>query len=375
MKVGLITYHSAYNFGSVMQAYATQEVLRSIAGNCEVINYRTAEQKRVYAIFKWEKGAKFIKSLVKNILIIPTYRNRVERAKKYEIIIEKLFDLSKEVIEPQDVYSMWGKYDLIVSGSDQIWNKHSNELENVSWDYMKPYLLSGYKGKKVSYASSLTNMSDDEIAYILPDIKTFNYISFREEKTAKKLRDEFGVENSSVLDPTFLLTKEEWVRKLSLKHEESNDYILFYVLSRRSEIKHMMSVVKEIGKKTGKKVKMISPLATSSSGHGVEVLEEVDPIDFMNLIYNASMVVTDSYHGTILSVNLGKDVYSVCKGFPSDFRKIDVLNRLGMSARIISNPEELLAKEYEPIDYMVVNDKIESLRSESLNYLVKALRS
>ena len=137
----------------------------------------------------------------------------------------------------------------------------------------------------------------------------------------------------------------------------------------------MMSVVKEIGKKTGKKVKMISPLATSSSGHGVEVLEEVDPIDFMNLIYNASMVVTDSYHGTILSVNLGKDVYSVCKGFPSDFRKIDVLNRLGMSARIISNPEELLAKEYEPIDYMVVNDKIESLRSESLNYLVKALRS
>ena len=126
---------------------------------------------------------------------------------------------------------------------------------------------------------------------------------------------------------------------------------------------------------TAEKVKMISPLATLSSEQCVEVLEEVDPIDFMNLIYNASMVVTDSYHGTILSVNLGKDVYSVCKGFPSDFRKIDVLNRLGMSDRIIQNPEELLVREYEPIDYAVVNNRIQLLREESMDYLVNALRS
>ena len=375
MKVGLITYHSAYNFGSVLQAYATQEVISNIIGNCEIINYRTAEQKRVYAIFKWDKGAKFIRSLVKNILIIPTYHNRVKRAKKYEEIIGKLFNLSREVTKPQDVYSMWEQYDLIVSGSDQIWNKHSNEMENVSWEYMKPYLLAGYKGKKISYASSLTNMTDDEIAYILPDIKAFDCISFREENTATKVRNDFNVENVSVLDPTFLLTREEWVNKLSLMRQETSDYILFYVLSRRTEIKHMMSIVKKIGIKTGKKVKMISPLTTSFSGQDVEILEEVDPIDFMNLIYNASMVVTDSYHGTILSVNLGKDVFSVCRGFPSDFRKIDVLNRLGMSTRIIQNIEDLLAREYEPIDYAVVNDNIRLLREKSMNYLVEALRS
>ena len=270
---------------------------------------------------------------------------------------------------------MWEQYDLIVSGSDQIWNKHSNEMENVSWEYMKPYLLAGYKGKKISYASSLTNMTDDEIAYILPDIKAFDCISFREENTATKVRNDFNVENVSVLDPTFLLTREEWVNKLSLMRQETSDYILFYVLSRRTEIKHMMSIVKKIGIKTGKKVKMISPLTTSFSGQDVEILEEVDPIDFMNLIYNASMVVTDSYHGTILSVNLGKDVFSVCKGFPSDFRKIDVLNRLGMSTRIIQNIEDLLVREYEPIDYAVVNDNIRPLREKSMNYLVEALRS
>lgn len=375
MKVGLITYHSAYNFGSVMQAYATQEVIRNIIGNCEVINYRTAEQKRVYAVFVWDKGTRFIRSLAKNILIIPSYQNRVKRAKKYEETITKLFNLSEEVTEPQDVYSMWGQYDMIVSGSDQIWNKHSNELENVSWKYMKPYLLAGYQGKKISYASSLTNMTDDEIEYILPDIQAFNYISFREENTARKVRDEFNVENYCVLDPTFLLTKAQWINKLSLERQAGSDYILFYVLCRRSGIKSMMSVVKKIGIKTGKKVKMISPLATLSSEQCVEVLEEVDPIDFMNLIYNASMVVTDSYHGTILSVNLGKDVYSVCKGFPSDFRKIDVLNRLGMSDRIIQNPEELLVREYEPIDYAVVNKRIQLLREESMDYLVNALRS
>ena len=72
MKIGLITYHSAYNFGSVLQAYAMQEYLKSEIGNCEIINYRTKEQRRVYAIFVWNQGVVgWLKSLIKNVLNIP----------------------------------------------------------------------------------------------------------------------------------------------------------------------------------------------------------------------------------------------------------------------------------------------------------------
>ena len=79
MKIGLITYHSAYNFGSVLQAYATQTVIKRIAGNCEIINYRTKEQKRVYSIFVWSKGWRVLISAVNNGLALLKLREKKKR--------------------------------------------------------------------------------------------------------------------------------------------------------------------------------------------------------------------------------------------------------------------------------------------------------
>lgn len=83
-EIGLITYHSAYNFGSVLQAYATQETILKIAGNCEVINYRTEEQKKSYSIFQWEKGPGFIKSIIKNFLLLSKFGEKKKRERLYE---------------------------------------------------------------------------------------------------------------------------------------------------------------------------------------------------------------------------------------------------------------------------------------------------
>lgn len=373
MRIGLITYHSAYNFGSVLQAYATQEIIREITGSCEVINYRSREQRKVYSIYKWDKGMALFKSLVKNVLSIPNYGIMKNRANKYEQVINDLFTLSEECVEPEDVYGVWKKYDIIVSGSDQIWNKHSNELENISWEYMFPYLLHGYEGKKVSYASSITNMSDEEIEFISADLKKFDYISVRESSSSKKLNKEYNLNTINAIDPTFLLRKDEWITKLNLKKDEAEKYILFYVLCRHSEIKDLMSTVKKIAATKKISIKMIVPLNNIRPEHGIEILQDVDPIDFMNLIYNATAVITDSYHGTILSVNLQKDIYSVCKGFPSDFRKVDILEGIGLQDRIIRNPEVLLFSEYPEIDYESIISCIDDLRMKSIGYLKMAL--
>lgn len=93
------------------------------------------------------------------MLNIPCYKRRKIRQENYEKLIKNWFNLSVECVEPEDVYALWDKYDIIISGSDQIWNKMSNELANVSWKYMMPYLLYGYMGKKVSYASSIIPFS------------------------------------------------------------------------------------------------------------------------------------------------------------------------------------------------------------------------
>lgn len=374
MKIGLITYHSAYNFGSVLQAYATQEIINKYFDNCEIINYRSLEQKRVYSIFKWEKGIKGIfKSLIKNLLSLTDYKLRKSRQTKYEKVFLKLFNLSQEVNTYQELENMWDKYELIISGSDQIWNKHSNELENVDWGFMYPYLLHGYHGHKISYASSITNMSDSEINKIIEDVRLFDSVSFREYESYIKLTESFNLKCTNVLDPTWLLRKDDWINNLNLKKNDSEKYLLYYALNKRSEISKALANIKKYASKKELKIKIIMPLNFMRNMPGVEILKDIDPIDFMNLIYNADTVITDSYHGTILSANLEKNIYSICKGYSSDFRKLDILNRIGLNDRVISDTKELLEHEFSPINYKEINKSLDLLRKNSINYLKKSV--
>lgn len=374
MKIGLITYHSAYNFGSVLQAYATQEAIKKISGNCEIINYRTNEQKRVYAIFKLDFKHNFFKSIIKNVFALSNLKSKIERKNKYEQIINEIFNLSVECKDVYEVNNIWNKYDVIVSGSDQIWNKHSNELENVDWQYMYPYLLRGFKGKKVSYASSLTNMKDNEIKKILNDIKDFDNVSIREKETTDNMKKKYNINAVNVLDPTFLLTRDEWIEKFKLKRNNCLDnYILYYALGKRKYINEEIKKLKKYADLNNLKIKVIAPLSYIKKINGVEYLIDVDPKDFLKLINDSNYVITDSYHGTILSINLQKNIYSLCKGNPSDFRKTDVLKKLGLDNRIISNIDEFEIKSNSMIDYSTVNKKIEYYRKESLEYLKKSL--
>lgn len=373
MKIGLITYHSAYNFGSVLQAYATQTVIKRIAGNCEIINYRTKEQKRVYSIFVWSKGWRVLISAVNNGLALLKLREKKKRIDAYEKLFSEIFTLSPECTEPEDVYKIWDRYDLIVSGSDQIWNKHSKELHYVSWDYMMPYLLKGYGGRKVSYASSIAHMSDEEIEKILPYIDQFDSVSVREYSSAQKLDKLCKVHVENVLDPTFLLDKEEWIKRFDLQRSEGDEYILFYALNRRRDIREVLPLIEKYSGIRGLKVKMISPLGFFKSSKNVEILENVAPVEFLTLLYNAKTVITDSYHGTILSVNFEKDIYSICGKNASDFRKTDILGRIGLQDRIINDVNDLLSDQFEAIDYAAVGSELQKLREKSMGYLEKAL--
>ena len=374
MRVGLITYHAAYNFGSVLQAYATQEIVKRISGNCEIINYRTNEQKRVYDIFVWNKGRRVLKSLIKNLLVLPHIFSKKERAKGYERTIEKLFNLSPECNEPDDVYAMWDKYDIIISGSDQIWNKHSNELHDVSWDYMMPYLLKDFCGKKVSYASSFPCMNKSESGKIGSYINRFSYISVRERYLVEVLSTVCSVPVSNVLDPTLLFDKGEWIDKLGLKVDNSEKYVLYYALNKWNDLHKSIKEVVRYAKMRNINVKMISPLFPVISRPGLEVLQCVTPIGFLNLILNADTVITDSYHGTIFSINFEKEMYSINGANESDIRKTDILSRVGLQDRIIKSASDMCGKMFTKIDYKIVRKKLEAQRKTSVEYLEKALK-
>lgn len=370
-KIGIITYHSAYNFGSVLQAYATQCAVQKFSGDVEVINYRMIEQKTFYSLYRVKYG---IKTFLKDVMQLPIHSKRVKRKNNFEKFINNRFVLTDEVSEPNEVYRLWNRYDIMISGSDQIWNKHSHEFENNSLEYMFPYLLHGFKGKKVSYASSVANADENDIANILPELKTFDAISIRESSSVEKLQKYLDIKLKNVLDPTFLLTKDEWIDKLSLKKKTNDKYVLYYSLKGIAPTKERVPVIKEYAKKMGCKLKVITPFVYIKALYCTDVENCIDagPTEFMDLIYNAQAVVTDSYHGTILSVNLCKNVFSLCENIGSEFRKTDILNALGLKDRIIYDINSILDMQMD-IDYKEVERKLFKLRDESIDYLTKSL--
>ena len=215
-KCGIITYHAAYNFGSVLQAFAIQEWLNRNGYSATIINYRMAEQKRVYSIFRNEG----IKGIIKDIMSICSFKDKIERKRKYEQFIESQLLLTNEFSEPEKMEEVCKNFDIVISGSDQIWNKHSNELHNVDWKYMEPYLLNNIQKKKISYASSIGNMDDEEeIKKLCNEIINFKHISMREKSGVERLRQFIPYEIDVVLDPTFLLSKDEWINSLHRSEE------------------------------------------------------------------------------------------------------------------------------------------------------------
>ena len=368
-KIGIITFHSAYNYGSVLQAFATQECVKKLGFQPEILNYRLAEQKKVYSNLRISYG---VKDLIRDITLLPMLRERNQKYASFEKFFREKLILSKEFSEPKEAKEIWKQYPAVISGSDQIWNKHAIELEHAAWKYMKPYLLEGYNGKKISYASSTASMTQEELERIKPFLLKFSHIAMREPSSSEKIGALLGKQVESVLDPTFLLNKNDWINALQLQ-KKPNRHIVYYSLGGLKRFHAIKPVLEEISKREGCKIRLFMPFCYTVPNKMFEPHPECGPIEFLQNIYQAKKVITDSYHGTILSVNFGKDVYSVCKNGGSEFRKTDILKMLGMKDRIITRPEQLVRKQFAPIDYQAVDAKLHELRTHSISYLASAL--
>ncbi len=372
-RVGLITYHSAYNFGSVLQAYATQEKLKDLGVKANVINYRMKEQKYFYETFY--RTGYGLRNFLIDLTMLPVSKERAARQKAFESFLTRYMNLTEEVSEPEEVAELWTAYETVVSGSDQIWSKHSLELEHNDRAHMDPYLLKGYEGRKISYASSVGRMTTEDLKKIVPELKRFHALSFREKVTCNQMAEMLERPVEHVADPTLLLTKEQWISKLGLKKTNEEKYILAYSLGGPRTAMKLIRVLRKMSKKQDCKVKLIMPFClVPGAGRRIEWHPEYGPVEFLNALYNAETVVTDSYHGTVFSVNFGKEFYSLCKPAGANFRKTDILEQLGLSSRVVYEPDKILERDFKPIDYAAVNEKLSPLRRHSEDYLKTALK-
>ena len=370
-KVGIITYHAAYNFGSVLQAFATQYRIEHLGFKTNIINYRMKEQKKFYGMYRAKYGRW---NMLQDFLLIPLHTKRKIREHNFEIFFSDYMKLTEEFSEPEKILELEKYFDIFVSGSDQIWNKNSCEMVLNKWQYMKPYLLSNIHSRKISYASSIGHMSDDDLKSIISDIDEFNALSFREFESAHKISILLGRKVNQVLDPTFLLTKKEWINTMQLYDTNETPYILFYSLKRFSGnavLKKVISLAREFNYH----LKVIMPFSYYPLREKfMENHVEYGPKEFLNSLYNATIIITDSFHGTALSINFEKNFFSICSSGGAEFRKTELLKSLKLEERIISNIESIKELLFVNIDYSSVKEIIKIKRDDSINYLDSSLK-
>ncbi len=372
-SVGIITFHAAYNFGSALQAYALQEAVKRAGCAPKIINYRMKAQKRYYALLRPWYGPR---TFAKDVMQVSVLRERSVRRKRFEDFMKRYMRLTDEFADPNETSRFANRFDCVISGSDQIWNSHACELENQPFAYMFPYLLCGVTKPKFSYASSIVNMKDSELARLCPYLRRFRFLSVRERSSCGRLQKATGMKVANVLDPTLLFSGDEWRKMMRIQTRQEKSGIVFYTLGGYNTVAQMKPLLMELAESMKERVTVLTPncCVMWKKGEPFENHPEFGPVEFLNALENAKLVVTDSYHGTILSADLNRPFYSVVYGGASDFRKTDLLETLGLSGRVIRGGASVRALPQETIDFGPVNQALELLRKNSWNYLKQSIK-
>lgn len=370
-KVGIITYHSAYNFGSALQAYATQQIIKSLGCETYIINYKIPFQRDYYGLLGYGKG---LKAPLKKLMMVPQLSDRKKRAVRYEHFINYQMNLTEEISSPEEAKKFKDSFDVYVSGSDQIWNFHSNEYIHAGMEYMKPYLLHFTEKKKISYASSVVNMTDEELVKLKLELEKFSAISARERSAAQSLSKLLKIEIPTVLDPTLLMPGEKWFSVMPEEIEQytKEPFILYYTLKNYMETKKDMLYLANLAAREGLKLVALTPLIPLIRIDGVINAASAGPWEFIDLIRRAKMVITDSYHGTLFSINLRKEfLYLRNKNGDHGLRASQLLDLMGIQDRMIDETTEV--DFTSRVEYSNLNAKLENMRTKSIDYLKCAI--
>ena len=363
MKIAVMTIHNALNFGAIFQAYATQEIL-SKYGSVDVVNYENKHIEKLYSPFNVKFDSSFLKSLVRETLLL---KSKVSKKNKFEVFFNTKLNFTKKV---DFVNETLETYDVYVSGSDQIWNpKITNGVNSLNEKYFLSFAPENTK--KISYASSLGNyrFNTEQERRVKQLLETFASLAVREQDGVEYLEPFLNRKVKQVLDPTLLLSKDDWINKLKLKENKSSEeYILVYTVPRAELLKDAINFYAKQG------IKVISvDSAIRKTGNVDKQIRDAGPEEFLNLFLNAKMILTDSFHGVCFSINFQKDFLAISSGVVSN-RMRNILSLVGMENRLIESVNDF--EKVKPItneEYRKSFELLEVHKKVSFDYLDKAL--
>lgn len=372
-KQGILTFHAAYNYGSCLQAYALQTFLNKNNNSFEIINYRPHNQYGMYSLINLSYFNKGV--LIKNIYNFFHFKSIKGRNKKFNDFIHKYYKLnSKNFLNDQELAEIINDYDVIVCGSDQIWN-----LSDSTYDRSLAYYLEldkKFDGTAIAYAPSFGDTVDNIIKNPMFDIKylnNFKYLSFRESDVVNVMK-KMGFDSTLVLDPTLLLKKEEW-EELIGPPIITKPYIFYYSLNCKN---YSFEFVKKISEEYKLPI-ITSFLHPRESFKKIKIYGNSGPIEFLNLLYYSTLVCSNSFHGTVFSIIFQKDFYAIfdedsSKRIIRENRKASLLEQLGLENHISSISNYVNLSEIKKTNFNMVEDKLKKLQKISSDYILNAIK-
>lgn len=359
MKVSVITLQGIRNYGSVLQAFATQELFKEYAEEVEIINYvRPDAASEKGLINYWSKG-----NIIKKIIIYPTVK---KWTKVFDGFLAKNVNLSKErYVNEEDFKNFPLNSDYYCTGSDQVWNSGWNQGILPSL-----YLSFVPKDKyKFAYAASFgaDKLSPDEIKATKKFIDQYKYISVRENSAVDILINQYNYDEAKIthlLDPTVAMPAHFW-RKYETTKKIKGNYILIYNLNRSKEFDNYAV---ELSKRTGLKLVRFCTRYDQFYRPGKSMLVP-EVFDFVTLIDNAKYVLTDSFHATAFSMNMNTEPICV---YPKEYggRLHSFLTLTDSLQRHISDYNDFYVVN-RSVDFNKVNAILDSERNKTREFLDK----
>lgn len=367
-RIGIMTLSASDNCGSLLQCYALKHLLDEY-GDAEVINFSSRSSHRMYDLPRLSMLEKLLLFFDKD------KRNRYIRLKKSKGAYQKFricqLDMHSEELLPHNLTEIKEIYDIIVAGSDQIWNVQMR-------DFDESFFLGWTSVKKVAYAPSLGGRDiriSNNPQYLIDCIRDFDYLSVREEIGKKCLEEVANRTVEKVLDPTLVLPEEEW-KKLVGEPLISEDYIFYYSWAYSYE--DQMEIVAKESRRLGIPVIVIDARKWYNKDEekfGFRLSESEGPMAFLNLMYYANRAYVESFHGMVFAYIFRKNFWLMDwheNLNELDSRLLEFVDLLGAHQRILTPYNYERTDLDERMEYPY-NENLEKLREVSKNYLRQSI--
>lgn len=351
MKIGILTFQRAINYGAVLQMYGLYHTLKSLGADVDIIDYRAPFNEKRFA-------KKRLKDLLRprelyNIFFHNSYQtyNRMS----FQSFMENM-TFSDSLYNQNELKACCDTYDRIVVGSDQVWNMGCTTGDD---SYLLPFNIPS--SKKASYAASIaySEIPERYINLYHDTLSKFKFLSVREKNSVKMVSELIGQPVYCHIDPSMLLSADLWKNFADYSLVPHSPYMLIYLMS---EDYKLIEKARKIAKRQNLEIVYINNRLFKMK-HAVN-LSHITPEQWLGLFYKASYVCINSFHGLAFAINFNKPfIIKYIARSIANSRLQNILEEYNLTSRLIEN-----LKEYN-IDYNSVNEKIILNRNNALAYL------